>query len=118
MSRLCASPDRPGGGEELPPSPLSEGLGGSPGLSFTVLDRRGDGLGGAGRAGFCLEGEVWSSSDFGCEPLPPTRAMSSLSSSASQDVSMEMILATAGSGGGGEDVGEPPSLTSTNKSEQ
>jgi hypothetical protein len=115
MSRLCASLVRLGGGEELPPSPLSEGLGGSPGLSFTVLDRRGDGLGGAGRAGFCLEGEVWSSSDFACEPLSPTRAVSS---SASQDASIEMILATAGSGGGGEEAGEPPSLTSTNKSEQ
>ena len=117
MSRLCASLACPGGGEELAPSPLSEGLGGSPGRSLTVLDRRGDGLGGAGRAGFCLEGEAGSSSDFGCELLLPTRAVSSLSSSVSQDVSIDMILATAGSRGGGEDVGEPPSLTSTNKPE-
>lgn len=115
MSRLCASFACPGGGEELPPSPLSEGLGGNPGLSFRVLDRRGDGLGGAGRAGFCLEGEDGSSSDFACELLQATKAVSSLSSSTSQEVSIEMILATAGSGGGGEDLGVSPSLTSTNK---
>lgn len=117
MSRLCASLACPGGGEELAPSPLSDDLGGNPGRSLTVLDRLGDGLGGAGRAGFCLDGEVESSSDFGCEVLLPTRAVSSLSSSASQDVSIEIILAMAGSGGGGEEVGEPPSSTSTNKPE-
>lgn len=117
MSKLCASLACPGGGEELPPSPLSEGLGGNPGRSLTVLDRLGDGLGGAGRTGFCLDGEAGSSSDFSWEVLLPTRAVSSPSSSVSQDVSMEMILAMAGSGGGGEEVGEPSSLTSTNKPE-
>ena len=116
ISKLCASLSSPGGGEELPPpSFLSEGLGTSPGRSLTTLDLLGDGLGGAGRAGFCLEGEDESSSDLVSE-LELTRAVSSLSSSsASQDVSMEMILATAGSEAGGDEMGEPPSLTLTNK---